>query len=42
LRFSGLSTIERQAATGVRTARASRHNFKRRERTSGYFTRFAE
>ena len=42
-RFSGVSTIEAQAATGVMIARASRHEAsKPRPRTNGYFTRFHE
>jgi hypothetical protein len=43
LRFAGVLTIEAQAATGVRVARASRHSLQQpRERISGYFTRLAE
>ena len=38
-RFSGSSTIDRHAATGVRVARASRQSLSSRERTSGYLSR---
>jgi len=40
--LAGSSTIEAQAATGLKVARASRHRRSSRERASGYFTRLPE